>query len=435
MRYNRDKIKLYGDKMASKYQEILTTIVQQIETGRLTRGDKLPSIRQLSSEFNCSKDTVQKAFSELKYQKYIYPVPKSGYYVFEDNHAEEQLPKVSSSDYNNMAYEDFRTCMNETLVGRENYLFNYYHQQEGLEELTQSLQTLFLDQAIYSKKENIAVTSGTQQALYILSQMNFPNQKKTILLEQPTYHRMNALVKSQNLPFLTINRSFEGLDFNLLEDLFRQEDIKFFYTIPRLSNPLGLSYNLREKQLLVELAQKYDVYIVEDDYMADFDKPSNLSLHYLDTNDRIIYLKSFSTTLFPALRLGSLVLPKKLRKSFLAYKSLIDYDTNLIMQKALSLYIDNGMFAKNKKHLRQIRNQERAELKQEIPAAFLKLPHHLFHDSLVLQLPPKTKLSLLKHRLNEPDFLEKNYITDCPYQFIQLKKDSNWQDVLTFLNL
>ena len=435
MRYNRNKFKLYGDKMASKYQEILTTIVQKIETGELRRGDRLPSIRQLSSEFNCSKDTVQKALSELKYQKYIYPVPKSGYYVFEDSHEEETLPELSLSAYNNIAFEDFRNCMNETLIGRENYLFNYYHQQEGLEELTKSLQTLFLDQAIYSKKENIAVTSGTQQALYILSQMNFPNQKKTILLEQPTYHRMNALVKSQNLPYLTINRGFEGLDFDYLEKLFQQKTIKFFYTIPRLSNPLGLSYSLKEKQTLVDLAHKYDVYIVEDDYMADFDKTSNLSLHYLDTNDRIIYLKSFSTTLFPALRLGSLILPKKLLKSFLAYKSLIDYDTNLIMQKALSLYIDNGMFAKNKKHLRQIHEQKIAELKKEIPSALLKLPHHLFQDSLVIQLPLKTQLSLLRHQLKTPDFLEKNYIKNCPYQFLQLKKDSNWQDMMKLLKL
>ncbi|MCB5084103.1 PLP-dependent aminotransferase family protein, partial [Streptococcus mutans] len=306
--------------MVSKYHEIFLNIIQQIEDGQLKRGDKLPSIRQLSQVFHCSKDTVQKALSELKYQKYIYPILKSGYYVFEDNHEEEILPPISPSNYHNIAYEDFRTCMNETLVGREDYLFNYYHQEEGLEELTQSLQALFVDEAIYSKKENIVVTSGSQQALYILSQMIFPNQKEIILLEQPTYHRMNTLVKSQNLPYLTIERGFDGLDFNRLEEIFKQEKIKFFYTIPRLSNPLGLSYSHKEKQTLVELAHKYDVYIIEDDYMADFDRASNVSLHYLDTNDRIIYLKSFSMSLFPALRLGSLILPKKLLKKFLDYK-------------------------------------------------------------------------------------------------------------------
>ena len=417
--------------MVSKYHEIFSNIIQQIENGQLKRGDKLPSIRQLSQDFHCSKDTVQKALSELKYQKYIYPILKSGYYVFEDNHEEEILPPISPSNYHNIAYEDFRTCMNETLVGREDYLFNYYHQEEGLEELTQSLQALFVDEAIYSKKENIVVTSGSQQALYILSQMTFPNQKEIILLEQPTYHRMNTLVKSQSLPYLTIERGFDGLDFNRLEEIFKQEKIKFFYTIPRLSNPLGLSYSHKEKQTLVELAHKYDVYIIEDDYMADFDRTSNVSLHYLDTNDRIIYLKSFSMSLFPALRLGSLILPKKLLKKFLDYKNLIDYDTNLIMQKALSLYIDNGMFAKNKKRLKQMYYQKISELAKEFSTFTLNLPHHIFQDSLILQLPTKVNLALLKYRLNSPNFLEKNYINTCPYHFIQLQAGENWQNLLT----
>ncbi|WP_019317681.1 PLP-dependent aminotransferase family protein [Streptococcus mutans] len=417
--------------MVSKYHEIFLNIIQQIEDGQLKRGDKLPSIRQLSQDFHCSKDTVQKALSELKYQKYIYPILKSGYYVFEDNHEEEILPPISPSNCHNIAYEDFRTCMNETLVGREDYLFNYYHQEEGLEELTQSLQALFVDEAIYSKKENIVVTSGSQQALYILSQMTFPSQKEIILLEQPTYHRMNTLVKSQNLPYLTIERGFDGLDFNRLEEIFKQEKIKFFYTIPRLSNPLGLSYSHKEKQTLVELAHKYDVYIIEDDYMADFDRASNVSLHYLDTNDRIIYLKSFSMSLFPALRLGSLILPKKLLKKFLDYKNLIDYDTNLIMQKALSLYIDNGMFAKNKKRLKQMYYQKTSELAKEFSTFTLKLPHHIFQDSLILQLPTKVNLALLKYRLNSPNFLEKNYINTCPYHFIQLQAGEDWQNLLT----
>ena len=68
--------------------------------------------------------------------------------------------------------------------------------------------------AIYAKENDILVTSGTQQALYILSQVSFPNKKTTILLEQPTYHRMIDLVTSQNLPYQTIERDFNGIDFD-----------------------------------------------------------------------------------------------------------------------------------------------------------------------------------------------------------------------------
>ena len=65
----------------SIYQEIVKTIAKDIQNGNLEKGSKLPSIRQISQTYGCSKDTAQRALLELKYQNYIYAVPKSGYYV------------------------------------------------------------------------------------------------------------------------------------------------------------------------------------------------------------------------------------------------------------------------------------------------------------------------------------------------------------------
>lgn len=62
--------------MASKYQEIITSLINQIETGKLSKGDRIPSIRSLSRTFHCSKDTALRALLELKYQNYIYAVEK-----------------------------------------------------------------------------------------------------------------------------------------------------------------------------------------------------------------------------------------------------------------------------------------------------------------------------------------------------------------------
>ena len=67
----------------SIYQDIVETIIKDIQNGTLKKGSKLPSIRQLSQNYACSKDTAQRALLELKYQNYIYAVPKSGYYVLE----------------------------------------------------------------------------------------------------------------------------------------------------------------------------------------------------------------------------------------------------------------------------------------------------------------------------------------------------------------
>ena len=92
--------------------------------------------------------------------------------------------------------------------------------------------------------------------------MDFGNGAHKILLEQPTYHRMNHLVKRQNLSYETINRNLDGIDFNLLEEHFKTGQIKFFYTISRYSNPLGLSYTASEKEKVAQLAKQYNVYIV-----------------------------------------------------------------------------------------------------------------------------------------------------------------------------
>ena len=118
---------------------------------------------------------------------------------------------------------------------------------------------------------------------------------------------------------------------------------------PRFHYPLGHSYSTKQKEAILQLADQYDVYLVEDDYLGDLDGSNAPSFHYLDQKDRVIYIKSFSTNLFSALRITSMILPQALLKPVLTYKTILDYDSNLIMQKALSLYIDNGMYLTNKK--------------------------------------------------------------------------------------
>ena len=94
------------------------------------------------------------------------------------------------------------------------------------------------------------------------------------------------------------------------------------------------------------------------------------SFHYLDASDRVIYIKSFSTSLFSALRITSMVLPQALLAPVLKLKGTLDYESNLVMQKALSLYIDNGMFAKNKELLHQQQFIQKEQASYPTPATF-----------------------------------------------------------------
>lgn len=420
------KSNLYGDSFMTKakYQRIVDKITKDIKEGKLATGQKIPSVRKLAERYHCSKDTAQKALIELKYQKYIYAVPKSGYYVLENAQEEKQDLELPVRDDRHQAYEDFRLCVNETLIGRENYLFNYYPQQEGLEDLRRSVQKLMLDSAVYASRDQLVLTSGTQQALYILSQIEFPNQKDRILVEQPTYHRINDLLLAQKLPYETIERTPQGINLQELERIFQSGKIKFFYTIPRFHYPLGHSYSRQEKEEILRLAQLYDVYIVEDDYLSDFDSRRELTFHYLDNSQRVIYIKSFSTSLFPALRITALLLPPQIQKTFIAYKSAVDYDSNLIMQKALSLYIDSLMFEKNRLALLQLQEEEARKAQILLEQAQLPLSSYLTKDGILLDLRSLSSVSALKHSSLPLDFFEQSYLANCPYQYAKLSYDN-----------
>ena len=417
-------------KKESKYQAVVSFLKNGIESGKFPTGSRLPSIRQLSQDFHCSKDTIQRALLELRHEQYLYAKPQSGYYVLEQG--QHQDLEIEVTDEHASAYDDFRLCVNETLIGRENYLFNYYDNQEGLEELRQSVHQLLFEQALYCKPDQLVLTSGTQQALFILSQINFPSKGAEILVEQPTYHRMNRLLVAQGLAYQTIERRIDGINLEELEEQFKSGKIKFFYTIPRFHYPLGHSYSDQEKRAILELANQYGVYIVEDDYLGDLDSKKGQTFHYLDTEDRVIYIKSFSTSLFPALRITALILPNDLKEAFVSYKNILDYDSNLIMQKALSLYIDSQLFEKNRLARLSLQENYQAQIKKVLEENTCPLPHYPLHDGLLLDLRNYPKIASLKHSSLKLDFFEKAYLDACPYQFAKVTLE-NLEELLEYI--
>ena len=217
---------------------------------------------------------------------------------------------------------------------------------------------------IFTKPDNIIITSSSQQALNILSIMPFPNRKSNILVEQPTYYGMIKYLELNNIPTLGINRDFNGINLDELEKLFKYGNIKFFYSIPRFHNPTGTSYSKLEKQEIIKLAEKYDVYIVEDDIAADLDvNKKNDPMFSYDTSSKVIYLKSYSKILMPGLRVAALILPDLLINSFLEYKKWTDISSPILSQGALEIYIKNGMFDAHMKQLVSLYNSRISCLK------------------------------------------------------------------------
>ncbi|RNB78534.1 PLP-dependent aminotransferase family protein [Brevibacillus fluminis] len=343
--------------MKRKFEEIIDYIEDLQAQNQLKQGERLPSIRSMAEKFACTKTTVIRAYKELESNHKIYSIPKGGYYVLEKmNEVRVSQGAIDFTevmpDTTLLPYREFTHCMNRAVEQYKDHLFTYCDPQ-GLLSLRKALIGHFADQQIFACEEDIYITSGSQQALSILAKMPFPNGKRTILVEQPTYSLIQKTAELTGEKTIGITRDFNGIHLDELERIFKNEEVKFFYTMPRFHNPLGTSFSEKDKKRIVALAEKYDVYIVEDDYLVDLDRQTNvLPAHFYDISGKVIYVKSFSKAFMPGIRLGAVVMNKALHREFLIHKKCADVNTSVLAQGALELFINSGMY---KKQIRKAR--------------------------------------------------------------------------------
>ncbi len=362
--------------MDNKYQKITRYLQNEFDAGNLKPGAKLPSIREMATLCQCNKATAIRAYNELEQKHIIYAVPKSGYYIVDKkapvNPVKNQIDFLTvAPDSTVLPYTDFQHCFSQAIETYKESLFSYLH-APGLPSLCRILAEFLQNYQIFTPVENIFVTAGSQQALHILANIPFPNGNNNVLVEQPTYFGFIQCCKLSTVTILGIERTTEGINLEELERHFRSGNIKFFYTIPRFHNPLGTSYTNGQKKEILNLAQKYNVYIVEDDYLADLEVDSKSDpIYAFDTTGRVVYVRSFSKTVMPGLRLGIAVLPKLLVNSFREYKHCTDLSTSIISQGALEIYINNGMFST---HLRKVKKLYRDKMNQLKRACQTYLP-------------------------------------------------------------
>jgi DNA-binding transcriptional MocR family regulator len=299
-------------------------------------------------------------------------------------------------------YKDFCHCMDKAVKLYGDKLFDYA-QPKGMPELVDALVRHLIDDNIFTRPKNLYVTNGAQQALYILGNMPFPNNRTKVLVEQPTYSVMLQALKNANTPVVGIRRDHDGIDLDALDALFKQGDIKLFYTIPRFHNPLGCSCDIREKRHIAELAVKYGVYILEDDYLADLETDRKAdSIYGLGDKEWILYVRSFSKTLLPGLRLGMCILPEKLQSAFESIKRSLDIHTPVLTQGALEIYLKSKMA---KAHLHKTRSHYTR--KMALFRQAIKLP---MGDRIQWHVPSTGLLSILSSVIYRPKHWQTGFV-------------------------
>ena len=215
------------------------------------------------------------------------------------------------------------------------------------------------------------------------------------------------------IPTLTICRDENGINVHELERLFQNHSIRFFFTIPRNHNPLGTTLNASTRKKIAQLAIKYHVYIIEDDYFGHCSSTKRyLPIYYYTAGKNCIYLTSFSKTM-PFIRIGICVIPQDFINSFnqITHQSYyFSYQLpSLISQATFEAYISSHLYQKQVQRLQkqfqkhfQIIQQKKKEWDQNIMSIIGGTSGYYFS----LQLDQNIDLNLLIQKLKK----EKIYV-------------------------
>jgi DNA-binding transcriptional MocR family regulator len=398
--------------MNMRYEQIADSLSRSMADGTYKPGSKLPSIRDLAEQYECSRNTAIRAYEDLERRHLVYAVAKSGYYAVEKPESEQALELASQASMTDMAsaspderampYEDFRHCLNRAIDVYKDKLFAYGHPQ-GLPTLRELLVKRLYEDQIFTHVDQLFVVSGAQQAIHLLAGMPFPNGKSRILLEQPTYSGAIRSVQLQGGTAIGLERTADGIDLEELERQFRYNDIKFFYTIPRFHNPSGSSYSLDMKRSIVRLAEAYGVYILEDDYLGDLESGSrNDSMAAMDRSGFVIYLRSFSKTVLPGIRLGFASVPPVLVPALRLHKFAADSSTSAFTQGALEIFLKTGMFDRHLKKVRALYKERMSALRdacsRQLPSS---IRYEVYEQGIfaAIELPAGLDAEVLAARL------------------------------------
>lgn len=209
--------------------------------------------------------------------------------------------------------------------------------------------------------DQVVLVNGSQQAVDIIARTLLEPGDK-VLIEDPGYPDARHAFVAMGARVVPIRVDSEGLD--IARAGWRGAGARLAYVTPSHQFPTGAVMPLSRRLALLDWASRTCAYIVEDDYDSEFrfDGRPIEAVQSLDRQDRVVYVGTFSKSLFPSLRLGYAVLPPSLVDPFLRVKYLADRHSSTLVQLVLSQFIAQGHFERHLRHMRKRNEKRRASL-------------------------------------------------------------------------
>lgn len=360
--------------------QIVEGLAAQIEQGALRAGTKVPSIRQFAHAHQVSVFTVVEAFDRLVAQGWLVSRPHSGFFVRRRSApaplAAQPAAQAGAQAFDAMWYlrkifesrhlaikagcgwlpgdwlfeEGLRRAL-RTLAADDAALGGY-GDPKGYPPLRQFIAEAFAEQEVQVHPGQVLLTQGSSQALD-LAVRRLVRAGDAVLVDDPGYANLLFSLRYQGAVLLGAPRTPQGYDLAALEALIVQHRPKVFFTQPRLQSPTGSVATLAQLHRVLQLAERHDLLIVENDIYADLDPEPHPSLASLDQLSRVITIGSYSKTISPNIRVGYLVAHPDMVED-LAQLKMISGLTSAEFSERLALgVLTEGRWRKHLKSLRE----------------------------------------------------------------------------------
>jgi GntR family transcriptional regulator/MocR family aminotransferase len=219
--------------------------------------------------------------------------------------------------------------------------------------------------AVRADASQVMITTGAQHGVQICTHVLL-DAGDSAWMEEPGYPGAHQALAAVGAKAVLVPVDEDGLD--VAEGIRRGPDARMVYVTPSHQFPLGVTMSASRRMQLLQWAAREGRWIVEDDYDSEYrfgGKPVT-SLQGLDAEARVIYVGTFSKVMFPALRLGWLVLPKDLVPAFRAVRDALDTCSPMLPQRAMTDFLREGHFARHIRRMRTLYAARRTALLEAI---------------------------------------------------------------------
>ena len=247
-----------------------------------------------------------------------------------------------------------------------------YTVSNGSPHLRAQIAGRMADQGVQCTDDNILILHGGQQGLDLVAKL-LVDEGDGIITEDPTFLGGLIAFNPCEPTYIPVGMDAEGMDTDAVEAALQANlRTKFIYTIPDFHNPTGVTMSLCRRQHLVDLANRYDVIILEDGPYREtrFEGTSPPTIKSLDTEDRVIYLGSFSKILAPGLRLGWAVASEEIIERLGLLKLASDTQCSTLNMAAVSLYLDSYDIESHIEDIRRVYRHKKDLMLDTIRAQF-----------------------------------------------------------------